>query len=159
MVITFTLQCDEKLYINSSCITVIAFTLQCDEKLYINSSCITVITFTLQCDEKLYINSSCITVITFTLQCDDPIKDWGRISVGLSEHLCSPEIVSRLNQPGVCLNSQVMTMDIGSETASKLPRSLVQVLLCILLVLNVYYMNSIITIILPLSPVNQQWPL
>ena len=46
-----------------------------------------------------------------------PIKDWGRISVGLSEHLCAPEIVSRLNQPGVCLNSQVMTMDIDSEAA------------------------------------------
>ena len=51
----------------------------------------------------------------FKLQC--PIKDWGRISVGLSEHLHEPEIVSRLNQPGVCLNSQVMTMDIGIETA------------------------------------------
>ena len=46
-----------------------------------------------------------------------PIEDWGRISVGLSEHLYAPEIVSRLNQPGVCLNSQVMTMDIGSEAA------------------------------------------
>ena len=45
------------------------------------------------------------------------IKDWGLISVGLSEHLYAPEIASRLNQPGVCLNSQVMTMDIGSETA------------------------------------------
>ena len=29
-----------------------------------------------------------------------PIKDWGRISVGLSEHLYAPEIVSWLNQPG-----------------------------------------------------------
>ena len=46
-----------------------------------------------------------------------PIKDWGRISVELYEHLYAPEIVSRLNQPGVCLNSQVMTMDIGSEAA------------------------------------------
>ena len=46
-----------------------------------------------------------------------PIKDWGRISVGLSEHLYEPEIVSRLNQAGVGLNSQVMTMDIGSEAA------------------------------------------
>ena len=46
-----------------------------------------------------------------------PIKDWGRISVGLSERLYAPEIISRLKQPGVCLNSQVMTMDIGRETA------------------------------------------
>ena len=46
-----------------------------------------------------------------------PIKDRGRILVGLSEHLYAPEIVSRLNQPGVYLNSQVMTMDIGSEAA------------------------------------------
>ena len=46
----------------------------------------------------------------------NPIKDWGRISGGLSEHLYAPEIVSRLNQPEVCLNSQV-TMDIGSEAA------------------------------------------
>ena len=51
--------------------------------------------------------------------CSTPIKDWGRISVGLSEHLYDPEIVSRLNQPGVWLNSQVMTIDIGSETPSK----------------------------------------
>ena len=29
------------------------------------------------------------------------VKDWVRISVGLSEHLYAPEIVSRLNQPGV----------------------------------------------------------
>ena len=42
------------------------------------------------------------------------IEDGSR---GLSEHLYAPEIVSRLNQPGVCLNSQVMTMDIGSEAA------------------------------------------
>ena len=33
-----------------------------------------------------------------------------------------------------------------------------QVLLCLSLVLNVYYVRSIITIILSLSPVNQQWP-
>ena len=46
-----------------------------------------------------------------------PIKDWLRISVGVSEHLFVAEIVSRLNQPGVCLNSQVMTMDIGSKAA------------------------------------------
>ena len=44
------------------------------------------------------------------------IEDRSR-SVGQSEHLYAPEIVSRLNQPGVCLNSQVMTMDIGSEAA------------------------------------------
>ena len=47
----------------------------------------------------------------------NPITDWGRISVGLSEHLYAPEIVSRLIQPGVCINSQVMTMDIVSEAA------------------------------------------
>ena len=33
------------------------------------------------------------------------------------------------------------------------------VLICLSLILNVYYVRSIITIILPLSPVNQQWPL
>ena len=57
----------------------------------------------------LSINSLCKQSIHF--------KDWGRIKVGLSEHLYAPEIVSRLNQPGACLNSQVMTMDIGSEAA------------------------------------------
>ena len=46
-----------------------------------------------------------------------PIKDSGRISVGLCEHLYAPEIVSRLNQLGVCLNSQVMTKDIDNEAA------------------------------------------
>ena len=81
-----------------------------------------------------------------------PINDWGRISVGLCEHLYAREIVSLLNQPRVCLNSQVITMDICSEAALKLPRSLVQCsyayhlfLMSILDALNSHHNPSIVT--------------
>ena len=82
------------------------------------------------CASQEHTHRGCISSIRKCINCEEegnehyhpcyelrfPIEDWGRISIGLSENLYAPEIVSQLNQPGVCLNSQVMTMDIGSET-------------------------------------------
>ena len=54
-------------------------------------------------------------------------------------------VVPPLNQPWVCLNSQVMYMDYCHETSWELPMSLEQVLQCLPLALNFYYMRSIVT--------------